>query len=67
MGLLVDGQWHDEWYDTDKTGGKFEREAARFRNWVTVDGSPGPAGALRPRAGATTCMCLWPAPGRTGH
>lgn len=44
MGLLVDGQWHDEWYDTDKTGGKFEREAARFRNWVTVDGSPGPAG-----------------------
>lgn len=44
MGLLVDGQWHDEWYDTDKTGGKFEREAARFRNWVTVDGSPGTAG-----------------------
>src|SRR5690554_7936250 len=44
MGLLVDGQWHDEWYDTEKTGGKFEREAARFRNWVTVDGSPGPVG-----------------------
>ncbi|MGC8121950.1 glutathione S-transferase family protein [Marinobacter sp. VGCF2001] len=45
MGLLVDGQWHDQWYDTDKTGGKFEREAARFRNWVTVDGSPGPEGS----------------------
>lgn len=44
MGLLVDGKWHDQWYDTDKTGGKFEREAARFRNWVTSDGSPGPAG-----------------------
>ncbi|MFC4260149.1 glutathione S-transferase family protein [Marinobacter lacisalsi] len=44
MGLLVDGKWHDHWYDTDKTGGKFEREAARFRNWVTADGSPGPAG-----------------------
>ncbi|WP_144823809.1 glutathione S-transferase family protein [Marinobacter piscensis] len=44
MGLLVDGQWHDHWYDTSKTGGKFEREAARFRNWVTVDGSAGPAG-----------------------
>ncbi|GGY79458.1 glutathione S-transferase family protein [Marinobacter zhanjiangensis] len=44
MGLLVDGEWHDQWYDTDKTGGKFEREAARFRNWVTADGSPGPAG-----------------------
>ena len=35
MGLLIDGKWHDKWYDTDKTGGKFEREAARFRNWVT--------------------------------
>ncbi|MCM0610975.1 glutathione S-transferase family protein [Marinobacter sediminum] len=44
MGLLIDGEWHDQWYDTDKTGGKFEREAARFRNWVTPDGSPGPAG-----------------------
>lgn len=44
MGLLVDGVWKDKWYDTDKTGGKFEREAARFRNWVTADGSPGPAG-----------------------
>ena len=44
MGLLVDGRWHDQWYDTDKTGGKFEREAARFRNWVTADGSAGPAG-----------------------
>lgn len=44
MGLLVDGQWVDQWYDTDKTGGKFEREAARFRNWVTPDGSAGPSG-----------------------
>lgn len=44
MGLLIDGKWHDKWYDTDKAGGKFEREAARFRNWVTADGSPGPDG-----------------------
>ena len=44
MGLLVDGKWVDQWYDTDKTGGKFEREAARFRNWVTADGSAGPDG-----------------------
>lgn len=44
MGLLIDGKWHDKWYDTDKTGGKFEREAARFRNWVTADGSAGPTG-----------------------
>jgi len=44
MGLLVDGKWVDQWYDTDKTAGKFEREAARFRNWVTEDGSAGPDG-----------------------
>lgn len=44
MGLLVDGKWQDKWYDTDKTGGKFKREEARFRHWVTQDGSAGPTG-----------------------
>ncbi|WP_370402614.1 glutathione S-transferase family protein [Sulfitobacter sp. JB4-11] len=44
MGLLVDGKWHDTWYDTSKSGGKFERAAAKFRNWVTADGSAGPSG-----------------------
>ncbi|MFC6381323.1 glutathione S-transferase family protein [Psychrobacter glacincola] len=44
MGLLVDGQWQDKWYDTASSGGRFEREDAGFRNWVTVDGSAGPTG-----------------------
>lgn len=44
MGLLVDGQWQDKWYDTEASGGRFEREDAGFRNWVTVDGSAGPSG-----------------------
>jgi len=44
MGQLVDGVWHDEWYDTKKTGGKFVRTTAGFRNWITSDGSPGPSG-----------------------
>jgi len=44
MGLLVDGKWQDKWYDTDSTGGKFERDAAQFRNFVTADGSAGPTG-----------------------
>ncbi|MEO9514650.1 MAG: glutathione S-transferase family protein [Paracoccaceae bacterium] len=44
MGLLVDGVWHDTWYDTRSTDGKFERSIAKFRNWVTADGSPGPSG-----------------------
>ena len=44
MGLLVDGQWQDKWYDTKASGGRFEREDAGFRNWVTVDGSAGQSG-----------------------
>jgi len=40
MGLLVDGVWHDEWYDTSKTGGRFERSKSQFRDWVTKDGKP---------------------------
>ena len=44
MGLLVDGQWQDKWYDTKASEGRFEREDAGFRNWVTFDGSAGPSG-----------------------
>ena len=44
MGQLVDGQWHDEWYDTKSTGGAFKRSTAAFRNWITADGSAGPTG-----------------------
>ena len=44
MGLLVDGQWQDKWYDTESSGGHFQREDAGFRNWVTVGGSAGPTG-----------------------
>ena len=44
MGQLVDGEWHDVWYDTKKSGGKFVRSNAAFRNWITADGSAGPSG-----------------------
>ncbi len=44
MGLLVDGIWHDQWYDTQKSGGKFVRPESQFRHWVTVDGRAGPTG-----------------------
>jgi len=44
MGLLVDGEWKDQWYDTRQTGGRFERPQSRFRNWVTADGAAGPSG-----------------------
>ncbi|MGR3713242.1 MAG: glutathione S-transferase family protein [Shimia sp.] len=44
MGLLVDGKWVDQWYDTKASGGKFVRSAAQFRNWITADGAAGPSG-----------------------
>lgn len=44
MGRLVNGEWHDQWYDTGKHGGRFRREDPVFRNWITADGSPGPTG-----------------------
>jgi len=44
MGMLIEGEWHDKWYDTDKTGGRFVRSDSAFRNWVTADGSAGPTG-----------------------
>jgi glutathionyl-hydroquinone reductase len=44
MGLLIDGKWHDQWYDTKSTKGEFVRKAPQFRNWVTPDGAPGPSG-----------------------
>ncbi|MGB3624966.1 MAG: glutathione S-transferase family protein [Henriciella sp.] len=44
MGLLNNGIWQDKWYDTDSTGGKFERHESQFRNWITADGSAGPTG-----------------------
>jgi putative glutathione S-transferase len=44
MGLLVKGQWVDQWYDTESTDGRFARSESQFRNWVTADGSAGPGG-----------------------
>ncbi|MEG4641362.1 hypothetical protein VB636_00360, partial [Paracoccus sp. APAP_BH8] len=26
-GQLIDGVWHDEWYDTESSGGRFQRSA----------------------------------------
>ncbi|WP_105258066.1 glutathione S-transferase family protein [Pseudoalteromonas sp. T1lg88] len=44
MGLLVQGQWRDQWYDTESSQGEFNREAAQLRNWVTAEGEAGPSG-----------------------
>lgn len=65
MGLLIDGKWHDRWYDTDSTGGRFVRSDAQFRNWITPDGRPGHSGAgdFRAEAGRyhlyVSLACPW--------
>jgi len=41
MGLLIEGRWADQWYDTKSTGGRFVRQDSAFRNTVTADGSSG--------------------------
>jgi putative glutathione S-transferase len=45
--MLVNGKWADTWQPVqakDAKGG-FVRQESQFRNWITADGSPGPAGA----------------------
>jgi glutathionyl-hydroquinone reductase len=65
VGLLVNGEWRDEWYDTESTGGKFVRQDAAFRNWVTPDGAAGPTGepGFRAEAGRyhlyVSLACPW--------
>jgi len=43
MGLLIEGRWHDQWYESSADGA-FQREQAQRRHWVTADGQPGPSG-----------------------
>jgi glutathionyl-hydroquinone reductase len=45
MGLIQNGQWVDQWYDTDNSGGEFRRQDSGFRSWLTQDGESGPSGA----------------------
>ena len=43
MGLLIEGRWHDQWYESSADGA-FQREQAQRRHWVTADGQAGPSG-----------------------
>ncbi len=44
MGLLMDGVWHDQWYDTVESKGVFVRDKSRFRHWITATGEAGASG-----------------------
>ena len=44
--MLVNGKWSANWQPVqakDAKGG-FVRQASQFRNWITMDGHPGPTG-----------------------
>ena len=59
-GYLLDGQWHEGWYDTGQHRGRVRAHHAQ----VPQLGSPptAPAASL-PNQGATTCTCRSPVPG----
>ncbi|MDT8377003.1 MAG: glutathione S-transferase family protein [Mariprofundaceae bacterium] len=65
MGLLIKGNWHDQWYDTSENGGRFVRSQSRFRNWITPDGSAADSGEAGFRAEAgryhlyVSLACPW--------
>lgn len=35
MGLLQNGKWVDQWYETGKSGGQFRRQDSRFRSSIS--------------------------------
>lgn len=57
MGLLQNGQWVDQWYDTKTTGGAFQRSTTRFREKIV------PGGAFPPQGGRyhlyVSLACPW--------
>ena len=44
MSLMVGGELQKEWLESELEEGTFVRKESQFRNWVTIDGEPGPSG-----------------------
>jgi putative glutathione S-transferase len=59
MGLLVDGEWKDVWYDTHTTDGRFIRPDSQFRDRVEAV----PGARFQPEAGRyhlyVSLACPW--------
>ena len=66
MGLLQNGKWVDQWYDTKSNGGHFVRKAPQFRSWVEqmVLRDQAETVGLRQSQVAIIYMYLWPVHGR---
>jgi putative glutathione S-transferase len=56
MGFLRHGAWVNEWYDTATTGGRFVRQDARFRAWIS------PGGDFSPEAERYHLYVSWACP-----
>jgi putative glutathione S-transferase len=56
MGVMIDGIWRDQWYDTDSSGGKFERPQTVFRSRVEA------GGRFAPEAGRYHLYASWACP-----
>ena len=59
MGMLIEGKWVDR-RPEPAPDGQFHRVESRFRNWVTVDGAPGPTGegGFKAEPGPLPPLCL---------
>lgn len=59
MGLLVDGKWQDQWYDTKKSNGKFVRQNSMFRHQISSE----PNSQFTPQTGRyhlyVSLACPW--------
>ena len=60
MGLLVNGKWVDEWYDTAATGGRFMRPKRNFATGSRPTEAPAPRvrPVFGPRQGAILFLCV---------
>ncbi|QYK00001.1 glutathione S-transferase family protein [Shewanella psychrotolerans] len=63
MGLLQGGKWVDKWYDTDGSEGKFVREDAIFRHWISRPSEVTPAPKFAAQSGRyhlyVSLACPW--------
>lgn len=59
MGLIVNGKWVDQWYDTNKSEGQFVRQDSRFRSEITSE----EGATFQPEAGRyhlyVSLACPW--------
>lgn len=59
MGLLAEGKWVDQWYDTKSNGGKFKRQESQYRSTISNE----PDARFAPESGRyhlyVSLACPW--------